>query len=796
MNKTIQLDRNIAESAPYLLSIVDEQYRYISVNQRYLDIFKTERKQTLGRHVSEIVGDEHFEAVERPNIDRALRGQTVFVQHWTEQLGAEKVCLHVRYSPYWDESGAIRGALVAGHDITEIKKAEDSLQRYEQIVNSVSDYMAFISPDYRYLALNRQFLEAFDLDREHAIGRKVADVIGKENFEKISKPNVDKALEGEHATIHAWSYQNAYGNRYLELNYVPYRNNDGEIAGVIVVSHDITRYKEAEEELRLYEHIVNASTDYIAIVDKRYRYLAVNQHYLDAFGQTRQDAIGKHMESIVGRDNFEKISKPNLARCMEGEAVEYQGWSYQPVFGKVYLQLKYVPYKDRDGNIIGAIVTAHDITSLKQAQDSLQKSEKQLREAQRLAQLGSWEWDLVEDKLYWSDECYSLLGLNAENFQPRNRAVLEMVHPDDRERLRAAIEKAIHAKGRLVSTHRVVLPSGDIRYHRVLAEVTQDEADKPVRMLGTVMDITDMKQVENELEQHRNHLEQLVENRTVELQKTNASLEKSIDELKAAQGQLIQSEKMASLGGLVAGVAHEINTPIGMCVTAASYLLDKLEHYSQLYENDSLTRAEFEELLDTSKESASILFSNINRAAELIRGFKQVAVDQTSGEIRCFFLKEYIQEVLQSLKPEYKHSEHVVSLDCPEDIHVYTHPGAISQIITNLLMNSLIHGFEGKEKGQIEIAVQKKQDNIEIIYTDNGKGISQESVRKIFEPFYTTKRGQGGSGLGMHIVFNLVNQTLHGRITCESEVGHGTTFKILIPETLEDNGQQLARSAM
>lgn len=267
----------------------------------------------------------------------------------------------------------------------------------------------------------------------------------------------------------------------------------------------------------------------------------------------------------------------------------------------------------------------------------------------------------------------------------------------------------------------------------------------------------------------------------LELKSTNTALQESLEKLKKTQAQLIESEKNAALSVLVAGVAHEINTPIGVSITAASHLEDKGKLFFSKVEGSGISREDFNEYKSSTLSSTEMLLSNLMRAADLIKSFKQVAVDQIKDEKRKFDLRAYFKEVLKSLQPEYKRVVDEVLLFCEEDIIICSYPGVFSQIITNLIMNSLIHGFEGKAEGEISIKIEESHDFLTIIYKDNGKGMSSESLKKIFDPFYTTKRGKGGTGLGMHIVYNLVRQKLEGQIKCNSIKGKGINITILIP---------------
>lgn len=261
----------------------------------------------------------------------------------------------------------------------------------------------------------------------------------------------------------------------------------------------------------------------------------------------------------------------------------------------------------------------------------------------------------------------------------------------------------------------------------------------------------------------------------------NSELQQTLEHLKLAQDELVRKEKLASLGALVAGVAHEINTPIGVAITAASHLQDQVKHLAKLRQSEKLTAAHLAGFEPMADESAAMILRNLKRADELVRSFKQVAVDQSSEQRRRFRLHEYIEEILLSLQPKIKPKHHIVSLQCPDDIELDTYPSAIYQILVNLVMNSLIHGFEYTEGGRINIDVSRNGDSVLLVYSDNGCGMSEEVRSQIFDPFFTTRRGRGGTGLGMHIVFNLVTQALKGQIEVTSTVGNGTTAAIRFP---------------
>jgi two-component system, NtrC family, sensor kinase len=288
------------------------------------------------------------------------------------------------------------------------------------------------------------------------------------------------------------------------------------------------------------------------------------------------------------------------------------------------------------------------------------------------------------------------------------------------------------------------------------------------------------------LAQQHQHLEQMVEERTNELQQVNESLVESLTQLKQAQQELIQNEKMASLGALVSGIAHEVNTPLGVSITAASHLLEELHQTQKALNNNKLTKSSFETFMEECDETESLLLNNLNRAAQLIKSFKKISVDQTSEEVRFINLKSYLDEIVLSLRPKLKHTKITVHNETPDNISLRLYPGVLAQIMTNLITNSIIHGFRnGKESGDITIDAQPSGSEIILSYYDNGAGMDEQTLRNIYDPFFTTKRSEGGSGLGMNIVYNLVTSKLKGTIESFSSPGNGLKVIMTIKITEE-----------
>lgn len=283
-----------------------------------------------------------------------------------------------------------------------------------------------------------------------------------------------------------------------------------------------------------------------------------------------------------------------------------------------------------------------------------------------------------------------------------------------------------------------------------------------------IRDISEKKQLELDLYE-----------RNAELDRSNTNLENMIENLKQTQDKLVESEKMASLGSLVAGIAHEINTPVGVGLVGITQFIEETKAISNRYKNGELTETSFEEYLAAANEISEIVNKNLERTAHLVRGFKQIAVDQTSEEDRNINLKDYIEEIAFSLGSVIRRANGNISIQCNENINVVTNPGLISQVLTNLIMNSLNHGFTQKDDGEIHISLNEiHPKRFKMVYRDNGHGISEANISRIFDPFFTTNRGKGGTGLGLNVTYNIIKNALGGSITCTSKVNEGVQFDI------------------
>lgn len=289
-------------------------------------------------------------------------------------------------------------------------------------------------------------------------------------------------------------------------------------------------------------------------------------------------------------------------------------------------------------------------------------------------------------------------------------------------------------------------------------------------ILGRALTAQERRQAQQKLEESNQYLSKLIDERT--------------HHLSLAFEQISEQEKMASLGKLVAGVAHEINNPIGLGITTASHIEDMTFQISKAFQAGSITQSQFKEYIEVVEEGSQLLIENLNRAADLVKSFKQIAVDQSDNSFLEINLADTLNNITNSLKAELKKKyQTTIELNCPKTISMNTCPGSIAQIMTNLLMNAGIHAFPKDQKDKhVTVDVKDQTDQIQIVVEDNGQGINTDIMDKIYEPFVTTRRTEGGSGLGLNIIHNLVTKTLNGSIDVDSQTGQFTRFTITIPK--------------
>lgn len=374
------------------------------------------------------------------------------------------------------------------------------------------------------------------------------------------------------------------------------------------------------------------------------------------------------------------------------------------------------------------------------------------------------------ETMQMSKACEELTGYPPEFFTDNPDAWTILIHEDNIEKVVTDLDVFLNDKvngNKYELEYKIKKKDGSIRWLLEHGRIIRDANREPIYLDSMNFDITDKINAQIALQEAHDLLELRVEQRT--------------NELHEAMQHLVENEKFAFMGSLVAGIAHEVNTPLGVSVITSSHLLKINEDYRKLLGEGKLTKENLQTFTEDLQESLAIMAHNLDRTATLIASFKQLAVDQNFEEQTTFNLNEYLHIILLSLKPNYDNNRFKFEIICPSKLEITSCPGIISQIMTNLIMNSIVHGFKNRPEGRSTIKAWVEGSRLNIEYSDNGNGIPQEDLDKIFLPFFTTNRQQGGSGLGLYVIHNLIVHKLNGEITCKSELGKGTVFSISFP---------------
>lgn len=556
----------------------------------------------------------------------------------------------------------------------------------------------------------------------------------------------------------------------------PGRNNEDELDQLVnaindqqqQIYSDIKKRNRVEEALKSSEDqfrtLAESSNDIIMRFDRNFRHLYVNPAVTKVLPFETWEFIGKTHQDLGLPKELTALWENAISRTFESKnthRIEFK------LPNGIWIDWLLFPELSSSGEVNAVITSARDITKRKQYEVQLYQlrafSENIINSMPSIL-IGI---DREKNVTHWNLEAEAVTGLNnnsvinkkLEGIMPSLDPYLNQYWGEEQQHKPWKKEKAI-------------LYDQPIKYFDiVIYPLKQKEGDAAVIRLD---DVTQRVLMELKIKNLNAELEVRVESRTEELQQ-------SLSRLKQTQDHLVQSEKMAALGALVAGISHEINTPLGLGVTESTFLKDKAEECYEKYQNDEMTEPYFKKFIDQTISSTSSIYRNLERTGKLITSFKQVAVDQTSEDLRIFNVKEYIDGIILSLTPKLKQTSHKINVKCPEALKIKNYPGAFSQIITNFIINSLIHGLAEKEQGIITLDIEMEDNILSLVYKDDGIGMAEEAVKKIFDPFFTTNRGHGGTGLGMHVVYNLIVQKLQGTISCTSSPNNGVEFILKFP---------------
>ncbi|WP_294767031.1 PAS domain S-box protein [uncultured Rhodoferax sp.] len=547
-----------------------------------------------------------------------------------------------------------------------------------------------------------------------------------------------------------------------------------EPSHIVWIAHDVTEHNTEHEQFRT---AFQLTPDFMSISRMRDgHYIEVNAAFEHITGVPRVQALGKTSTEL--RIWAEPDKRHGLIRLLEQDGAVQDFPMDLQARGQVReALLNAVVFESRGERYIIALL--RDVTDARRAARALQESEARFVRLFDQSPLPMC-YTSTENQFQttqWNLAWFEAFGFDPVEDQGKSGLALNVwVDPEERARL-----LRLTASGQVFSDVEVQMRrrSGELRWISLSTRLF-DEMNRTM-LLFTYFDITERKRAQEDVLELNARLEARVAQRTAELQGANGELSQALDTLQIAQDQLVQSEKLAALGALVAGVAHELNTPIGNGLTVASTLEHRIESF-QVLMREGLRKSDLQGFLEDMQLASEILVRNLGRAAALVAGFKQVAVDQTSSQRRAFDLAAVVGEILVTLNPALRKTSCAVSTRIEPDLLMDSYPGPLGQVLTNLINNAVFHGFAPGEEGKIEVQAWAQDARTVVIEVrDSGRGIAADHLHRVFEPFFTTRLGQGGSGLGLHIVHNLVQSVLGGRIEVHSRPGAGATFTVTLP---------------
>ena len=550
-----------------------------------------------------------------------------------------------------------------------------------------------------------------------------------------------------------------------------------------IMDIDLTNLKMAELSLRereqRYRALIQQSPVAVIEWDLDFKVREWNETAEEIFGYPREEALGKHVMFLVppdGRDTMEGVMA-TLAANIGGYRTESNNVTASGRL--ITCQWYNQPIEDINGNVVAIMSSVDDVSERKRMEAKLRSSEQKF--------ISFFESSPVAMSVSYFSETPRFLNCNDAWCRLLDYARPEVIgYTSDELGIWANVEARQQAAELLIAQGQIddfqidlFKQNGTRITCNISARIIQIGGEHLV--LRSYQDITRRLQAEKEIRELNQSLETRVLERTSELATANSELQDALLHLERAQDELVRSEKLAALGSLVAGVAHELNTPIGNSLMAATTLDEHTRELEQHISQGSLKRSMLEQFMQDARSGCIIVEQNLHKASELVTSFKQVAIDQTSSQRRRFELEEVVNEIAITLAPSLKKTPFTLSQQIPADIVFDSYPGPLGQVLTNLINNAMLHGLDDQTQGQIQIHAQSAGNDAIIVVSDDGCGIAAEDVGRVFDPFFTSKLGKGGSGLGLNIVHNLTTQVLGGSIEVDSSPGEGTRMILTLP---------------
>ncbi len=691
----------------------------------------------IGKSAIDIFGEKNGKVHHEANL-KALAGKYVTYEWSTEQDGKTLYYL-TSLSPILDADGKTNGVVGIGQDITEIKRIEEQLReseaRFRNAMENAPIGMALVSLDSKFINVNTALCNITGYPEDELKNLTFQEITYPDDLEK-DLANVTKLLAGE---ISSYMMKKRYIRKdgsivWIQLTGSLLKDEDSKPLYFIAQIEDITERRQAEQQLRdsrsLLQTIINTIPVRVFWKDRDLHYIGCNQLFAsDAGEETPASLIGKDDYAMGWKDQAEQYRADDQKVIQTGiPKMGYEEQQTTPAGGIIWLRTSKVPLMNKSNEIIGVLGTYDDITERKRAEIALKDSEHALAKAQEIAHLGNWDWNIITNELYWSDEIYRIFGLAPHQFEATYDAFLDTIYQDDKDIVVTAVSDAVNNIKPYNVEHRIVLPTGEIRYVSEQGEVTRDESGKAVRMIGTVLDITERKRYEEKLKE------------------ANAS-----------------KDKFFSI------IAHDLKNPFNALLGSAEALHENIDDFDK----------------DDLHDMSNIIYRSAKNAYALLENlleWSRSQLDRLDIKPHDINLRDIVHESIMIVESQAENKQ-VSILNTISDAMVHADTNLLKTILRNLLSNAIKYTATG---GMITVSSQENADAdmVEISVTDNGIGMPHEVMEKIFkiDTKYSTPgtAKETGTGLGLVLCKEFVERQ-GGRIWVESEVGKGTRFTFTLP---------------
>ncbi|MBP1752693.1 MAG: sensor histidine kinase [Geobacteraceae bacterium] len=635
---------------------------------------------------------------------------------------------------------------------TELKEIRT---RYRLILDAMPANISYVDTEQNLRFVNKWHEKWFGYHPKEIVGRNIRDLFGETLYLKV-QGHIQSALEGNEVTFET-TFSNNIQMRHLAATLVPHKNDEERVLGFYILAYDITDRILIEEALRRAERekdlILDSVTELVMYRDLDFRIVWANRAASYAIGVPAAFLTGSRCFELWHRKDRPCDGCPVMEALQTGEPREGEIASPD---GRIWY-VRGFPVRDEDGKLVGVVEVTRDTTARKHSEEKLKKSEMQLADAQHIANLGSWEFDLQARSFHWSQELYRICDIDPKEFRLTFKEMLKLIHPDDLGIFKVAIETAYRNRSSFSLYHRIVRPNGTFRILHSQGKVVFDDKGNPLRIIGSAQDVTARKKAEEALK--KKHLE---------LKQVSRVLEKRVEEEVAKNREkdylLIQQGRQAAMGEMIGNIAHQWRQPL----TTVSLLIQNL--------NESYSYGDFSrDYLDRTVDHAMQVIQYMSQTIDDFRNFFKPDKDKT-----FFHIGGVIQKTISFVEPSLKCRNIVIRVQAEDNLTVTGYPNEYAQVLLNILSNARDEFVErGVEKPEILIRAFRKRNKIVVTVSDNAGGIPESIADRIFEPYFTTKELGRGTGVGLYMSKTIIEKHMGGKLSARNIRG-GAEFRIEI----------------